>query len=127
MAVRTTHDEVLDIMDSGCTVGHTIIDRLIIAASAVVDEVFENDTDVSATLLEEIECWLTAHMIASTLWRTTSEEKIGDASAKYTGQWGKKLESTPYGQMVLILDTTGKMARSGKIAASIFAVKSFDE
>jgi hypothetical protein len=126
MAVRTDHDSVLEIMDN-CVVSHTVIDRLIIAASAVIDQVFENDSDIGDTLLEEIECFLTAHMIACTLYRTTSEEKIGDATAKYTGQWGKKLESTPYGQMCLILDTTGKMARSGKIAASIFAVVSFDE
>jgi len=127
MAVRTTHDEVLEIMDSGCTVSHSVIDRLITAASAVVDQVFLGDADIGDTLLEEIECWYTAHMIASTLYRTTSEEKVGDATAKYTGQWGKKLESTPYGQMVLILDTTGKMARAGKIAASIHAVESFND
>ena len=127
MAVRTTHDEVLEIMDSDCSVSHAVVDRLIIAASAVVDQVFENDTDIGTTLLEEIECWLTAHMIASTLYRTTSEEKVGDATAKYTGQWGKKLESTPYGQMVLTLDTTGKMAKLGKAAASIFAIPSFED
>ena len=127
MAIRTTHDAVLEIMDSDCSVSHTVVDRLIIAASAVVDQVFENDTDIGTTLLEEIECWLTAHMIACTLYRTTSEEKVGDATAKYTGQWGKKLESTPYGQMVLTLDTTGKMAKSGKAAASIFAIPSFED
>lgn len=127
MAVRTTHDEVLEIMDSDCSVSHAVVDRLIIAANAVVDQVFENDTDIGTTLLEEIECWLTAHMIASTLYRTTSEEKVGDATAKYTGQWGKKLESTPYGQMVLTLDITGKMAKAGKAAASIFAIPSFEE
>lgn len=127
MAVRTTHDEVLEIMDN-CTVSHSVIDKLIIAASAVVDQVFLDDDDIGDTLLAEIEKWLTAHMIASTsLYRTTSEEEVGDARAKYTGQWGKKLESTPYGQMVLTLDTTGKMARLGKMAASIFAVPSFDD
>ena len=56
MAVRTTHDEVLEIMDSGCTVSHSVIDRLITAASAVVDQVFLGDADIGDTLLEEIEC-----------------------------------------------------------------------
>lgn len=126
MAVRTTAAEVLDIMDSGCTVSTNIITRLIVAASAVVDQVFENDTDIGDTLLEEIECWLTAHMIASSVYRTASEEEVGDARVKYTGQFGKKLESTPYGQMVLTLDTTGKMAKMGKSGASITAITSFD-
>lgn len=126
MAVRTTAAEVLDIMDSGCTVSTNIITRLIVAASAVVDQVFENDTDIGDTLLEEIECWLTAHMIASSVYRTASEEEVGDARVRYTGQWGKKLESTPYGQMLLVLDTTGKMAKMGKSGASITAITSFD-
>ncbi len=125
MAVRTTHDEVLTIMPD-CTVAHATIDTLIIAASAVVDEVFEDDTTIGDTLKEEIEKWLTAHMIASTLWRTTSEEKLGDATVKYTGSWGTGLNSTPYGQMVLTLDFTGKMSKMGKSAASIYAIKSFD-
>lgn len=126
MAVRTTAEKVLDIMDSGCTVSTSIINRLIVAASAVVDQVFENDTDIGNTLLEEIECWLTAHMIASSVYRTASEEEVGDARVRYTGQWGKKLESTPYGQMLLVLDTTGKMAKMGKSGASIMAITSFD-
>lgn len=126
MAVRTTAAEVLDIMDSGCTVSTTIISRLIVAASAVVDQVFEDDTDIGDTLLEEIECWLTAHMIASSIYRTASEEEVGDARVRYTGQFGKKLESTPYGQVVLTLDWTGKMSKLGKISASISAIESFD-
>ena len=59
--------------------------------------------------------------------RTTSDEKIGDVSVKYTGKWGELLKSTPYGQMALALDITGKLARAGKTGASIYAVKSFDE
>ena len=66
-------------------------------------------------------------MIASSLDRVASEEKLGDASIKYTGQWGKKLESTPYGQMVLTLDPTGLIGNLGKSAATIYAVKGFDE
>jgi hypothetical protein len=124
MAIRTNSGEVLQIMD-GCTTSTTIIDRLIVAASALVDEVFENDSDVSDTLLGEIECWLTAHMIASTVWRMASEEKVGDASIKYTGQWGKNLDSTPYGQMVKMLDFTGRMAKAGLKGASITAIESF--
>jgi hypothetical protein len=97
------------------------------AAEDLVDTIFASGEVVSDTLMEEIKKWLTAHMIASTIYKFTSEEKLGDASVKYTGKWGSKLESTPYGQMVLILDTTGKMANMGKMSAGIFAVPEFDE
>ena len=126
MAVRTNSTDVLAILDN-CEVDTDVIDDLITAASALVDKVFTGDTDMSTTLLTEIEKWLTAHMISVSLHRTTSDEKVGDASQRFTGQWGKMLESTPYGQMVLTMDFTGKMSRAGKAAASIYAVKSFDD
>ena len=126
MAVRTNSTDVLAILDN-CEVDTSVIDDLITAASALVDKVFTGDTDMSTTLLTEIEKWLTAHMISVSLHRTTSDEKVGDASQRFTGQWGKMLESTPYGQMVLTMDFTGKMSRAGKAAASIYAVKSFDD
>jgi hypothetical protein len=66
-------------------------------------------------------------MIAATLHRTTSEEKLGDASVKYTGKWDKNLDSTPYGQIVKGLDTSGKMAAIGLREVSITVIKSFDE
>jgi hypothetical protein len=125
MAVRVTASEVKEIIE-GCTTSDAMVDIMIEAASEVVTQVFEDDEDIGTTLLKEIERWLTAHMVVSTVFRMGSEEKVGDAQIKYTGQWGKKLESTPYGQMVLLLDTTGKMARSGKIGATISAIKSFD-
>lgn len=122
---RVTATEVKAILD-GCTTADAVVEVMIDAAEELVDEVFENDADMNTTLMKEIERWFVAHMIASTLWRTTASEKVGDAEAKYTGQWGKMLESTPYGQMVLQLDFTGKMAKMGKPGARIFAVPNFD-
>jgi len=75
----------------------------------------------------EIEKWWAAHLIASTVERTTDQEKVGDVSAKYTGKWGEGLKSTPYGQTVLQLDTTGTLQKSGKQAVYFKAIKSFDE
>jgi len=124
MAVRTTAAEVKQLIE-GCDTEDAIVTAMITSASAIVDQVFEDDEDIGTTLLEEIERWLTAHMLASSLWRTGAEVEVGDARIKYTGEWGKKLESTPYGQMVLILDTTGKMAKMGKSGASITAIESF--
>ena len=126
MANRTTATEVKAIMEN-CTVSDAIVTTLINSANAIVTQVFSNDTDIGDTLLEEIERWLTAHMLASSLSRVASEEKVGDATVKYTGKWGTKLESTPYGQMVLTLDFTGKMGQLGKQAASIFAVPEFEQ
>ena len=122
---RVTAAEVKEIID-GCTTSDVIVGVMIDAASELITQVFEDDEDIGTTLLKEIERWLTAHMLVSTLERMGSEEKVGDAQIKYTGQWGKKLESTPYGQMVLTLDTTGKMAKMGKSGASVTAITSFD-
>ena len=126
MAYRVTATEVKAIMDN-CTVLDIVVDTFIIASEELITKIYENDTSVSDVLLKEIQRWLTAHMLASTLHRTASEEKVDDASIKYTGKWGENLSSTPYGQVVQQLDTTGKMANIGKQAASVYAVKSFDE
>ena len=125
MAVRTTAAEVLQILDN-CSLSSTIVDVFINDASITIDEVFENDTELSSSQLEAIERWLAAHMIASTLHRQTSKEQAGDASVTYTGRWDRQLESTSYGQMVLFLDTTGRMGNVGKQRASIYAVKNFE-
>lgn len=126
MAVRTTAAEVKQIMDD-CTVSDSIVTAIITSANALVNDVFEDDSDLSSQQLEDIECWLTAHMVAAGPQRSTStkEEKVGDAAVTYTGRFGSFLESTTYGQMVLILDTTGKMSRYiGKSGASIYAIPS---
>jgi hypothetical protein len=123
MAARVTATEVKGIMDN-CTTLDATVNTFIEAGTLIIDKIFgEGDT---SNLTKEIERWFVAHMLASTVARTADTEKLGDAQIKYTGQWGKKLESTPYGQMVLVLDTTGKMANVGKMAASIYAVKKFD-
>jgi uncharacterized protein (DUF1697 family) len=112
---------VLAIMDN-CPL--TDVDTFINAGTLVIDSVFgASNTD---DLTKEIERWFVAHMVASTVYRTTSNEKIGDAAVTYTGRWGMNLDSTPYGQMVKVLDVTGEMANIGKMAASIYAVKSFE-
>jgi hypothetical protein len=123
---RVTAGEVKQIMDD-CTTTDLVVDSFIVAGTEVVTKVFENDVEITTVLLKEIERWFVAHLLASTLSRMTSEEKLGDAFVKYTGKWGSKLESTPYGQTVLTLDITGRMANMGKMRASIYAVKQFDE
>ena len=125
---RTTPAEVRLIMDNltEADLSNTIIDTYILGANALVTKILGDDTTIGAVLMEDIERWFTAHMIASTRWRLASKEKVGQASVEYTGEWKQDLSSTPYGQTVKLLDTTGKMSNIGKRAASIFAVTSFE-
>jgi hypothetical protein len=103
-----------------------LINAMITGADALLSKVFAGDVTLGTDLLYEIEKWLVAHMVASTPnYRTTTEEQLGDADFKYTGKFGSFLESTPFGQMVLTLDFTGKLKNMvGKAQASIVAVPS---
>jgi hypothetical protein len=123
---RVTATEVKDIL-SNCTLETHVIDTFITAGNQLVTRVFAGSSVFSVAELKEIERWFVAHMIASTLTRTTSDEKLGDASVTYTGKWGTNLDSTNYGQMVKQLDSTGLMTSIGKQKASITAVKEFEE
>ncbi len=121
---RVTATEVKQIMDN-CTVDDTIVEVFIISANGVVTEAM-GSSNAGDTLLKEVERWFTAHMLASTLCRTTIEEKLGEAAVKYTGLFRENLSSTPYGQMVIQLDFTGNMANIGKKKANIYAITSFN-
>lgn len=123
---RVTASEVQAIMED--TVAEATIDAFISGATLLLDEVFEDETDLDDDLIVEIERWLTAHMITSTYARMAEKEGAGGASIKYTGQWGKYLDSTPYGQMALSLDPTGKLAAAtARRAVTIEAVTSFED
>lgn len=125
MAVRVTADEVKEIMD-GLTASDPVIESFIVAASAVVDKVFAGDTEIGTTLTKELEKWLAAHFIASTIFRQSAKEKLGEADITYVGKWGENLASTSYGQTVRLLDITGKISQIGKSTATIHSVISFN-
>ena len=120
---RTTEADVLEIMDNDLTEAQ--VSPFLVGANLLITAAFTSG-NTSDSLLEEIEKWLTAHMIAMTIARTTATEELGDAKVKYTGYWGKKLEATPYGQMVQVLDTEGLMGNLGKAGASMYPVPNFD-
>lgn len=122
---RVTYLEVQAIMEN-CSKTAEQMEPFITAANLLITNVFWDDTDDPSTLLKELERWMTAHMLATTICRTASEEKVGDVSVKYTGKWDKNLESTSYGQMVMQLDTTGKIGAIAKRSASIYAITSFE-
>jgi hypothetical protein len=121
MAARVTSAEVIAIMPGVLITGATV-DLYIESGTLLIDSVF-GATNVD-DLTKQIEKWFVAHMIASTQERMTIEEKIGDASVKYHDWKGEGLNSTPYGQMVLLLDRLGLMTNMGMTIAWTRAVKS---
>ena len=93
------------------------------AAHAVISKVFSGDSTVGDTLLREIERFYAAHLYVSNYQRQTTEEKIGEASVKYTGKFGSDLGATSFGQTVRQLDITGKMAAFlGQKGATLYAI-----
>jgi len=122
---RTTATEVKQIIDTDLS--DTIVDAFIAGATELVTEVLGSDTTITDTLKEEIERWLTAHMLASTRVQQLASGKAGPAAAVYQGKTGMKLESTMYGQTVMTLDSTGKFAALGGKSAMIYAVPSWND
>lgn len=121
---RTTATEVKEILDNS-KLTDAIVDTYITAANALVTDVLEN-SGLGDVLLEEVERWLTAHMISVTLERTAKKEEVGEVKIEYTGTYGEQLSSTSYGQMVMTLDTTGLMTGLGGGTATIYAITSFE-
>lgn len=126
MAVLATTDDVADLMQDS-SLGEGYVNVLLGTVDLILTKVYEYYTGtISDALLAKIQACYVAHIIASTTSRVAMEEQIGDARIKYTGQWGKGFESTPYGQLLLALDPSGLIAKTGLKAASIYAVKSFE-
>jgi hypothetical protein len=119
---RTTAAKVIEIMETDLTevqVGPYVTSANIMVTSAL------GDSGLGTDLLAEIERWVAAHAIASSRERQAVDEKAGPAAVKYAGQYGANLASTSYGQMAMVLDTTGTLAGLGGRTASIRAVESF--
>ncbi len=72
------------------------------------------NSNLGNALLEEIEKYLAAHLVAlHNDERQLTEQKLGDATDKYAGEFGSKLNFTQWGQMVQMLDDTGILAGIG--------------
>ncbi|MDH7554331.1 MAG: hypothetical protein QHH74_11810 [Spirochaetota bacterium] len=126
MAVLATYDEVQELMQN-TSIDSMYITNILITVDRILTKVYEHYTGtISDDLLREIQKYYAAHIIASTTQRMSSEEKVGEAQIKYIGKWDVGFNSTPYGQLLLGLDSSGLIAQSAKKAASIYAVKSFD-
>lgn len=118
---RCTVSEVKEIFDN-CKVLDSVITTMINTASAVIDKVFADDTELGETLRKEVERWYAAHLIASGPQRQEVEETATEARVKYSGTYGDGIYSTSYGQQAVAIDFTGRMAKLGKRRVVFFAV-----
>lgn len=123
MANRVTTIEVKEII----TTTRIDIDAFITAANSLVTEVLGGE-GLGTTRLKEIERWLSAHFLTHAGTDKTVgqvvEEQIGETRRRFSeGQASfGKLDSSRYGKMALLLDTTGKLAGLGKTRAQFRVV-----
>ena len=123
MTNRTIASKVDQIMDLPSSFSDEDIERYITVANVKIDDVLGSDVTMGETLKAEIECYLAAHLISMTRVRTARQEEIDGATIEYTGRYGMSLQATPYGQTVLTLDTTGKLAQAGSMQAGLLGIK----
>lgn len=101
------------------------VDPFIEIASSMVDNTIAS-SGMSDYLLEQVERFLTAHLIYTTLKRQAQNKSVGDASETYA-KLGEGLKATTYGEIVTQLDYTGILVNTGKKIAKIEAIASFDD
>jgi hypothetical protein len=81
----------------------------LLTASTLVDT-YLGTADVSFAVLREIERWLAAHLCCLADPRTTQRRLGATEVTLERSQLGMGLQSTRYGQQVLLLDPTGLFA-----------------
>ncbi len=118
---RTDVATVRKIIDT--ELSDSVIDAYIDSANLTITEVFENDSTLSSDFLAVLEQWLSAHLLSSTRERQFSKAAGGNASIEYTPT-GVGLQATLYGQQVISMDTTGRLAALSGKRASMSAVSS---
>lgn len=109
MAVRTTISAVQKIIVYD-TVQIPDLTPFIASASLLVDEVVAIAPSPSAGILEVVERYLTAHLVAITDPRTASEQ-VRSLQQSFQYKLGMGLALTHHGSMAMLLDTSGRLAR----------------
>jgi len=115
--------ELLGVSDS--VISDSELVRFIQTASGMIDSVFDGTEGYSDVMLAEMECWLAAHIVASSRLRQAVSERVGDVSVSYANL-GEGLDSTSYGRMLKQLDVSGKISRIGLKAVTSKAIKQYD-
>jgi len=107
---RTTDSEVKQIISLNVLTDTT---PFITTANLLVTQHL-GTSGISSDLLAQIEKYLAAHLVAlHPDERQLKNQKLGDATDTYGGDFGKMLDFTQYGQMVKMLDYTGTLAGVG--------------
>lgn len=121
---RVTSNEVKELIATSET-----ITAQINAANVLVTEKVAPAGTITADHLKEIERWLAAHFVATSIERQAGKEKIGDTAVEYVGFNNAGLQGlglTSYGQQALLLDTTGTLAALGKRKARMDTIDAID-
>jgi len=121
---RTTAYKVQEVMETALTEAE--INKIIEVSNRMVTNTL-GSTSLAANVLIDIETYLTAHLIAIGKERQAISERINDIWITYQGKFGKGLEMTTFGQMVLILDTSGNFTKASKMKANISAIPQYPE
>lgn len=118
MAYRTTDRKVKEIIST------TINTTPFIKAANVIIANHLTGKGLSTDSLELIELWLAAHLVAIRDPKL-KQQSIGSATdIKDVGPLGKGLQSTHWGQQVILFDTTGTLVSMGKRLASFESLAS---
>lgn len=109
MAQRTTDERVKAVIDVNEDIWNS---SFINTANVLSDRLQSSDTEngLSEAELIEIETYLSAHFYALRDPQY-QQKKTGRASSTFQGQTGKGLELTWWGQMALVFDHTGILAK----------------
>lgn len=114
----------LTVEDVRAIIDTDLLDDAIVAymdsTIVMVTELFA-EKNISDALRKEITRWLTAHAIAITKERMATEEEAGGARVKYASNFsGRSLNSSPYGQQAMIIDTTDTLNDAVKMKKVVF-------
>jgi hypothetical protein len=119
MANRATEADVEKLLDVDSDID---VDAFITEANALIEQVLSS-AGYTEAYLTIIETNLAAHFVAlHPRMRQLTQEKFGDATQTFGGKFGDQLKFTQFGQKVLQLDTSGVLAKTGKIKMMLEAL-----
>lgn len=109
MAIRVTAHEVIELLPTSLA-DRVVKGNMITTASNYVD-VHLASAGHSATTLKHIEMYLAAHCVAITEEKGgIVSDEFGDSKVEFAEVYGEGFNSTRFGQMAIILDTSGTLA-----------------
>lgn len=120
MAIRTTTTAVAAILK---VEDNSALDPFIETASAIIDDLVVAYPNVlTASRLELIERWLSAHMYLGSNPEVTSESALGASQSFRLQTPGEGLAATPFGQKAVDLDSTKFLRDYHKRRATLFHI-----